>query len=129
MESMDYFLSRTKFYKLSNQLVFTMNGKLRIGLVLGSQRGITLSQTTINQRIQQIKLGPIFQGTNQEVKPFPWSYYPTTDNTCRKSPRILCTMYCGNNMVERFAQIVLGSYGSLSIYLKVRESSVCSSVI
>ena len=38
-------------------------------------------------------------------------------------------VYCSKNTVERLTQIVSGFYRSLFIYLKVRESSVRSSVV
>ena len=63
------------------------------------------------------------------MKPFPWPYYPTSDSMCRKSTRMLCSVSCDNNTVERFSHIVSGSYGSLSIYPKVCESSVHSSAV
>ena len=50
---------------------------------LGAHRCINLPQTAIYQMGPTTIFDPIFQGANQGVKPYPWPYCLTTEDTYR----------------------------------------------
>ncbi len=70
---------------------------------------------------------PIFQGTNQGVKPFPWPTVRLAKTRAGNLPEGMFLVYCSKKTVERLTRRVSGFYECLSIYSNICESSICSS--